>query len=280
MAIYSLRMSVISRSKGRSATAAAAYRSGEKIYDERTGETYDYTRKPGIYSGEILAPKNAPVWVHNRSQLWNEVERVEVRKDAQLAREVTIALPIELNPSQRQELTREYLQDQFVDQGMVADVNYHDFETNNPHAHVMLTLRHLDEDGFGKKNRNWNKRQRLERQREAWAEYTNRALKRSGYDQKIDHRRLEDQGIERVPQIHLGAQVIEMESKGIRTRVGDESRRISNINRHLKRLELEHQKTGQQIKTELTSEQVKKRDASTQLPEPIREKSRGFDLER
>ncbi|MEM8806863.1 MAG: MobQ family relaxase [Cyanobacteria bacterium P01_G01_bin.38] len=280
MAIYSLRMSVISRSKGRSATAAAAYRSGEKIYDERTGETHDYTRKGSIYSSEIIAPKNTPDWVQDRSKLWNKVERVERRKDSQLAREVTIALPVELSPTQRQELTREYVQAQFVDQGMVADVAYHDFETNNPHTHVMLTMRHIDEKGFGKKNRNWNQRQRLEHQREAWAEYANRALKQVECDQKIDHRSLEDQGIDRVPQIHLGAKVLEMEARGIRTRVGDESRRISNINRQLKYLELERQKAVQEIKTELTSEQAKEREASTQPTPPIREKSRGFDLER
>ena len=197
MAIYSMRMQVIGRSAGRSATAAAAYRSGEEIKDERTGKSHDYTGKSDIYDSEILLPEGAPERLGDRVTLWNEVERVEKRKDAQLSREVMIALPAELTHEQKQALTREYVRGEFTGQGMIADIGYHDFDSHNPHAHIMLTMRSVDEDGFGKKRRDWNRRQVLERQRKAWEEYANRALERAGFNERIDHRSLKEQGIER-----------------------------------------------------------------------------------
>ena len=151
MAIYSMRMQVIGRSAGRSATAAAAYRSGEEIKDERTGKSHDYTGKSDIYDSEILLPEGAPERLGDRVTLWNEVERVEKRKDAQLSREVMIALPAELTHEQKQALTREYVRGEFTGQGMIADIGYHDFDSHNPHAHIMLTMRSVDEEGFGKK---------------------------------------------------------------------------------------------------------------------------------
>ena len=252
MAIFSMRMQVIGRSAGRSATAAAAYRSGEEVRDERTGKVHDYTGKSDIYGNEILLPEGAPEKLGDRVVLWNEVERVEKRKDAQLSREVMIALPTELTHEQKQHLTREYVQGEFVEQGMIADIGYHDFDSHNPHAHIMLTMRSVDEDGFGKKCREWNKRQALEQQRKAWEEYANRALERSGYDERIDHRTLKEQGVERAPQLHLGAQVLEMESRGVRTRVGDESRRISKVNRDINRREAQRDK----VQAEIEAEQV------------------------
>ena len=230
MAIFSMRMQVIGRSAGRSATAAAAYRSGEQLTDERTGQVHDYTGKSDIYGSEILVPEGAPERLGDRALLWNEVERVEKRKDAQLSREVMIALPAELSHDQKEALAREYVQAEFVSQGMIADIGYHDFDSHNPHAHIMLTMRSVDEEGFGKKRREWNKRQAIERHRQAWEEYANRALDRAGFEERIDHRSLESQGIEREPQIHLGAKVMEMEARGVQTRVGDESRRISAAN--------------------------------------------------
>ena len=125
---------------------------------------------------------------------------------------------------------------------MIADIGYHDFESHNPHAHIMLTMRSVDADGFGKKRREWNKRRLLERQRKAWEEYANRALERAGSDERIDHRSLKEQGIEREPQIHLGAKVLEMESRGVPTRVGEESRRISKVNRDIERKAAQREK--------------------------------------
>ncbi|MGB3791025.1 MAG: MobQ family relaxase [Phormidesmis sp.] len=252
MAIFSMRMQVIGRSAGRSATAAAAYRSGEEVRDERTGKVHDYTGKSDIYGSEILLPEGAPERLGHRMTLWNEVERVEKRKDAQLSRELMIALPAELTHEQKQALTREYVRGEFTGQGMIADIGYHDFDSHNPHAHIMLTMRSVDENGFGKKRRDWNKRQVLEHQRKAWEEYTNRALERAGYDTRIDHRSLKEQSVKREPQIHLGAQVMEMEARGVRTRVGDESRHISKVNRDIEQREAQREK----LQVEIEAEQV------------------------
>ena len=256
MAIFSMRMQVIGRSAGRSATAAAAYRSGEQLVDERTGQVHDYTGKSDIYGSEILLPEGAPERLGDRALLWNEVERVEKRKDAQLSREVMIALPAELSHDQKEALAREYVQAEFVSQGMIADIGYHDFDSPNPHAHIMLTMRSVDEDGFGKKRREWNQRQALDCHRQAWEEYANRALERAGFEERIDHRSLKEQGIEREPQIHLGAKVLEMEARGVQTRVGDESRRISQVNRDIERQEGQREKLRVEIEAERAEPQV------------------------
>ncbi len=256
MAIFSMRMQVIGRSAGRSATAAAAYRSGEQLTDERTGQVHDYTGKSDIYGSEILTPEGAPERLGDRALLWNEVERVEKRKDAQLSREVMIALPAELSHSQKEALAREYVQAEFVSQGMIADIGYHDFDSHNPHAHIMLTMRDVDQDGFGKKRREWNQRQALDRHRQAWEEYANRALERAGFEERIDHRSLKEQGLEREPQIHLGAKVMEMEARGVQTRVGDESRRISAVNRDLERQEAQREKLQIDIEAEQAPPQI------------------------
>ena len=154
MAIYHLSMQIISRSKGQSAVASASYRSGEKLVDERTSETKFYVRdvQPETM---ILAPSNSPDWVQDRNSLWNEVEKIEKRKDSQLAREMNIALPKELSNEQQKELISNFVQSEFVDKGMIADVAIHRDDKENPHAHVMLTMRTIDENGFGKKNRDW-----------------------------------------------------------------------------------------------------------------------------
>ena len=250
MAIYSFRMQVIGRSAGRSATAAAAYRSGEQVKDERTGQVHDYTGKSDIYASEILVPEGAPERLGDRASLWNEVERNEKRKDSQLCNEIMIALPAELSHAQKQELAREYVQGEFVSQGMIADIGYHDFDSHNPHAHIMLTMRPVNEEGFGKKERKWNKRDAVREYRSDWAEYANLALERAGLDERIDHRSLKEQGIEREPQIHLGAKVMEMEARGVQTRVGDESRRISAVNLDIERQEAQREKLQVEIEAE------------------------------
>ena len=265
MAIYSFRAQVIGRSSGRSATAAAAYRSGEEIRDERTGKSHDYTGKSDIYDSEILLPENAPERLGDRTTLWNEVEAGEKRKDARLSREIMVALPAELTHAQKQQLTREFVRGEFTRQGMIADIGYHDFDSHNPHAHIMLTMRTVDENGFGKKNREWDKRALMQQHREAWANHANRALERAGYEARIDHRSLKEQGIEREPQIHLGAKVLEMEARGIQTRVGDESRRISKVNRDIER----KQKRRDQVRDQISDERTRER-AATMPAEPSR----------
>lgn len=218
MAIYHLRAKIMSRSKGQSAVAgaayrggghsavhAAAYRSGAILVDERTGQSYDYSQKGHVEYTEIMAPEGAPGWTHDRSQLWNHVEAGEKRKDAQLAREMEITLPRELTPEECRDLVREFVRDEFVSRGMVADIAIHRPKASDggeqPHAHVMLTMRTLgpDGEGFGPKVREWNNVALLEGWREAWAEAANRALERAGKEDRIDHRTLEAQGIERAP---------------------------------------------------------------------------------
>ncbi|MEP1678984.1 MAG: MobQ family relaxase, partial [Sulfitobacter pontiacus] len=194
MAIYHLRASMISRSQGRSVTAASAYRVAERIEDRRTGLTFDYAAKGGVDHTEILAPDHAPDWVHDRSELWNRVEESETRKNSQVAREVRVALPDELTHAQRVALVRDYAQTQFVDRGMVADIALHApgraGDERNHHAHILLTTREVDADGFTTKNRDWNKVEVLEGWREAWARDSNAALERAGVEDRVDHRTL------------------------------------------------------------------------------------------
>ena len=195
---------MISRSQGRSVTAASAYRVAERIEDRRTGLTFDYAAKGGVDHTEILAPDHAPDWVHDRSELWNRVEESETRKNSQVAREVRVALPDELTHAQRVALVRDYAQTQFVDRGMVADIALHApgraGDERNHHAHILLTTREVDADGFTTKNRDWNKVEVLEGWREAWARDSNAALERAGIEDRVDHRTLvaqRDEALER-----------------------------------------------------------------------------------
>ncbi len=185
---------MISRSQGRSATAASAYRVAERIEDRRTGLTFDYAARGGVDHTEILAPDHAPDWVRDRSELWNRVEESETRKNSQVAREVRVALPDELTHAQRVTLVRDYAQAQFVDRGMVADIAIHapgrEGDERNHHAHILLTTREVDAEGFTTKNRDWNKVEVLEGWREAWALDSNAALERAGIEDRVDHRTL------------------------------------------------------------------------------------------
>ena len=200
MAIYHLRATMISRSAGRSATAAAAYRSAELIVDQRTGLAFDYRARGGVDHVETLAPVDAPTWVQDRAALWNAVELAETRKNSQVAREVRVALPHELDAAQRLQLVRDFCQREFVDRGMVADIALHapgrEGDERNHHAHILLTTREIGPEGFTTKNRDWNAKELLEGWREAWARDTNHALERCGTHERVDHRTLEAQRVE------------------------------------------------------------------------------------
>jgi Ti-type conjugative transfer relaxase TraA len=204
VAIYHCSVKTIGRSGGSAVVNSAAYRSGEKLFDESLGKTFFYSGKEqDVMYKEIMAPDNAPLWVYDREKLWNAVEASEGRKDSQLAREIEISLPREFTTDQNIALVREYVQQEFVDRGMVADVCLHygiKGENYNPHAHVMLSMRSIDENGFGKKNPTWNNRGLLQEWRESWAELSNKHLAINGFELRIDHRSLADQGIELVPQ--------------------------------------------------------------------------------
>lgn len=230
MAIYHCSVKILGRSAGRSATAAAAYRSAERLVDSRTDSVHDYTRKGGVDFTTVLAPDAAPAWMLDRSALWNAVEAAERRKDAQVAREVEVALPRELGLAQMRDLVTSYAASQFVAQGMVADVAIHHARGGNPHAHLLLTTREVSESGFGGKNRAWNDKRQVAQWREAWATHANRALERSGHEARIDHRTLAAQGLDRAPQVHLGPHVVEMERRGEPTDRGGQHREIEVAN--------------------------------------------------
>ncbi len=226
MAIYHLSVQVISRSKGRSAVAAAAYRSGERLRDERTGLLHDYTylKTEGEIEAWIQAPAGAPDWARDRQELWNRVEACEQRKDSQLARDLNIALPVELSRERQRGLIRRYVEEQFVERGMVADVSLHVGNAHNPYAQVMLSMRRLELEGFSPKEREWGSKQLLYEWRKSWAHHANRQLEDAGSSARIDHRSLEAQGIDRLPTMHEGRGVRAMEARGIRTERGDLNR--------------------------------------------------------
>ena len=331
MAIYHLSVKIISRSAGRSAVAAAAYRSGDVLTNEWDGITHDYSKKHWIEHTEILLPSNAPKEFQDRSALWNAVETAEKSSNAQLAREVEIALPIELSPQERLRLLRDYVLENFVSKGMCADFAIHNppltdakgrptdingtpindisqMIFQNPHAHILLTMRPLDREGnwepksrtvylckrgreeqafsageikpaesqgwmkqyqykIGRKKvwltkesgerkglkrvnkqpktrkemnpllQEWNAKDSIFLWRERWACACNEVLKQNGINERIDHRSYESQGVDRLPQTHLGPQIWQMEKKGIRTSKGELNRRIRENNRFLKTFE-------------------------------------------
>ncbi|HYF98359.1 MAG TPA: Ti-type conjugative transfer relaxase TraA, partial [Coxiellaceae bacterium] len=204
MAIWHFRADMIGKSAGKSVVAAAAYRAGVSLQSDCLGLQFDYSRKVGVACSEILLPANAPSWMADRQLLWNAVEKIEKRKDATLAREIKAALPYELSLEQNKMLLREYLQDQFIAKGMIADYAIHDIDSHNPHVHILLTLRHINENGFGLKVREWNDKGLFEIWREQWAEVTNRHLALNGFSQRIDHRSYAEQGIELEPTLHRG----------------------------------------------------------------------------
>jgi Ti-type conjugative transfer relaxase TraA len=219
MAIYHLHVKVIGRKSGSSAVASAAYRSGSRLRDERLDRSHDFSAKRGVVHSEVLLPENAPAVWKDRERLWNDVEAFEVRKDAQLAREVEFAIPRELTQAQGIELARDFARAEFVGLGMIADLNVHwdvgEDGMPKPHAHVMLTMRAVDENGFGPKVRDWNRTEMVERWRERWAELANERLAELDIDARIDHRSLEAQGIALEPQNQIGAPAHRIEDRGI-----------------------------------------------------------------
>lgn len=285
MAIYHFSAQIISRSNGSSSVGSSAYRSGEKIENERTGEVHDYTRKTGVEYTEILTPKNAPDWANDRAKLWNEVEKIEKSKNSQLAREINIALPKELSLDKQIELTRDFVKDTFVDKGMVADISIHDSKKGNPHAHIMLTMRPFDECGnWGAKAKkeyildkkgekiklksgeyksrkidavDWNKKENLEKWREQWGNYANKSLEINGFEERIDHRTLEAQGIERVAQIHVGTHANAMEKRGVQSERGQLNKEIKELNSKLKDIDKESDNAISEFKEIKTKEQEK-----------------------
>lgn len=219
MAIFHFSAQVISRSDAGNAVAAAAYRAGQRLECQRTGQVFNHTRKKEVTYRAILLPSvsnlaspdgdqaasqaQAHDWALDRAQLWNRVEATETRCNSQLAREVEVALPIELSQHEHITLLHRYVQEQFTAEGMVADIALHN-KPGNPHAHILLTLRDLTPEGFGAKRRDWNNPVLVTCWREAWAKACNEALAAAGHDQRIDHRSHKERGIDAPPTVHLG----------------------------------------------------------------------------
>ena len=264
IAIYHWNIGIVSRGKGKSAVAAAAYRSGEKLTNEWDGMTHDYTRKGGVVHTEIMLPPHAPPSFSDRSTLWNSVELYEKAGNAQLAREIDAALPIELSREEQIRLVREYCSSQFVSRGMCVDYAIHDTDSGNPHCHIMLTMRPLDERGTwaakskkeydldenGERIRlpsgrykthkvdltGWNDKDNTLLWRKAWADISNSYLERAGSTERIDHRSNAERGIDEIPTVHMGVAACQMEKKGIATEKGELNRAIRKSNRLIKEI--------------------------------------------
>ncbi len=259
-----------------SAVGASAYRSGEILKNEYDGITHDFTRKRGIVHTEVLLPPHALPDFTDRSTLWNAVEKIEKSKNSQLAREIEVALPVELDREKQIQLVREYVQENFVSVGMCADIAVHDKKTGNPHAHIMLTMRPLEQSGeWGAKSKkeyildkngqriklkngsfktrkvdltDWNDKGKAEVWRQAWADVTNKYLAEQNIPQRIDHRSYERQGIEQIPTVHMGVAATQMERKGIVTEKGEKNRLIREQNRLLKEVRRRIAELGKWIK--------------------------------
>jgi len=255
------RISIISRGKNQSAVAAAAYQSGDRLFSERDHRTKYYGRKEGIVYTEILLPAHAPPEFSDRNILWNSVEEVEPNWNSQLARRVVLTLPRELSIEENIKLVREHCQREFVSRGMVADIGVHDPDPpgSNPHAHIMLTMRplneqgqwmaksrkvyDLDEDGNRIRNEkgkwkthkefttNRDGRANAENWRHEWEVIQNQYLEAAGRHERVSLKSFERQGVDRIPEVHMGPAVSAMERKGIHTDIGDLNRDIRRTNR-------------------------------------------------
>jgi len=239
MANYHLTLKCISRKKKQSAIARATYQSGEKLRDDRNGKTYYKSKSDSIvlYT-EISLPPEAPREFKDRQTIWREVDRVEKRSDARTARELIISLPNELILDEQIELVRDFVYDNFVSLGMCADIAIHlkknkdDPKNDNPHAHILLTTRPVDKNGFcPKKNRDWDKRTNVILWRENWEIAQNRFYERKGLDVRVTHRSYKDRGIiNREPIRNLNRREMSLEKKNIPTPKGEENRAIKARN--------------------------------------------------
>ena len=234
MAIYHFSAKVISRAKGSSAVAAAAYRSASELFDNRLERHHNFSNKTGVVHSEVILPQGAPERLQDRTTLWNEVETAEKRKDAQLAREIEFSIPREMNREQGISLARDFVKREFIDRGMVADLNVHwdraEDGSPKPHAHVMLAMREVGPDGFGQKERDWNRSELLQHWREAWSAHVNERLAELGIDARIDHRSYAEQGIKLEPQHKIGPAASRRPGQGLEAERLEDHDRIARKN--------------------------------------------------
>ncbi|MFV0497583.1 MAG: MobQ family relaxase [Candidatus Fimivivens sp.] len=280
MALYSFSGQIISRGKSirmnqdgsvkenaasqrSTSVAAAAYRSGACLVDERTGVVYDYTRKGGVVYTQIMLPANAPSRYHDRQTLWNAVEQAERQCNSQLSRELRIALPSEFTREENISLVKDFVQKNFVARGMCADIAYHvkdrAGEDHNPHVHIMLTMRPMTKSGIWWKTKSkkeyiidrhgsriqnangewksrnidltgWNDKTLYVSWRQAWAEICNERYAEKGLPYHLDHRSYKEQGINKQPTLHMGKDATALERKGISTDKGNYNRTMAAYN--------------------------------------------------
>jgi hypothetical protein len=283
MAIFHLTVKAIGRAKGRSATAAAAYRSAARIEDQRTGLVHDYTRKGGVVHRELVLPDQAPAWARDRPQLWNAAELAETRRNSTVAREFEVGLPGELAPHERRELACALADEITARHRCAVDVAVHapgrGGDVRNHHAHLLMTTRRLGPDGFTEKTRELDdlKTGEVTRWRERWAALVNEHLAEHGHSARVDHRSLAAQGLDREPTQHKGPAITAVERRGERSMVADRirddvSERLQ-IAAELGRLERESRELARSIidtSTELKAALAKQHAERTRSLEEIR----------
>ena len=252
------KITIVKRSQGQSAVAGAAYQSGERLFSEYDQKTKFYNKKKELVHAEIMLPSHAPPGYADRATLWNAVEAVENQWNSQLARRIVLAFPVEVPKERYLSMIKEFCQEQFVSKGMIADFAIHDKGDGNPHAHILLTLRAMDEHGkwlpkarkvydldengeriqlpsgnwkCHKENTvDWNDQKYAEVWRHSWETITNRYLEAAGRPERVDLRSFERQGIQQIPTVHLGPAAHQMEKRGIETFLGNLNRDIRAAN--------------------------------------------------
>lgn len=301
---------IVARSKGASVIAKAAYNARDKLQDEYYGKTHDYSKKTDLVFSKIFLPEHIPKEFSNREYLWNEVEKIEKSKNSQLARNLLFELPRELNEQDRIKLISEFIEENFTSKGMIADCNIHNPPASDneeqPHAHILLTLREIDEKGNWKpkcrkeyildengekiklksgnyKSRkvnlnDWNEPDKAKEWRENFSKKANEYLARNNIQKRIDPRTFEEQGREELPQIHLGTSSYQMEKKGIQTERGNQNRKIVALNLEFRKLKEELSKLTSWIGSLIGSLQVKYDEYKQEKKEEYENKAELFNL--
>ena len=301
---------IVARSKGASVIAKAAYNARDKLQDEYYGKTHDYSKKEDLVFSKIFLPEHIPKEFSDREYLWNEVEKIEKSKNSQLARNLLFELPRELNEQDRIKLISEFIEENFTSKGMIADCSIHNPMASDheeqPHAHILLTLREMDSEGKWKpkcrkeyildengekiklksgnyKSRkvnlnDWNEPDKAKEWRENFSKKANEYLARNNIDKRIDPRTFEEQGREELPQIHLGTSSYQMEKKGIQTERGNQNRKIITLNLEFRKLKEELSKLTSWIGSLLGSLQVKYDEYKQGKKEEYENKAELFNL--
>ncbi|EHL19327.1 hypothetical protein HMPREF9628_01608 [Peptoanaerobacter stomatis] len=301
---------IVARSKGASVIAKAAYNARDKLQDEYYGKTHDYSKKTDLVFSKIFLPEHIPKEFSNREYLWNEVEKIEKSKNSQLARNLLFELPRELNEQERIKLISEFIEENFTSKGMITDCNIHNPPASDheeqPHAHILLTLREMDREGKWKpkcrkeyildedgekiklksgnyKSRkvnlnDWNEPDKAKEWRENFSKKANEYLERNNIQKRIDPRTFKEQGREELPQIHLGTSSYQMEKKGIQTERGNQNRKIIALNLEFRKLKEELSKLTSWIGSLLGSLQVKYDEYKQEKKEEYENKAELFNL--